>query len=91
MNIDATPQHHSYKVSWTLTINSENPGIEVQIFDKTGKKVIAQKLDNNGQMNIELPEYSVDGDEKKFFSPYTILAAKKKKTVYLNQNSKIEL
>lgn len=89
--IDATPQHHSYTVLWTLNINSENPGREVQIFDKTGEKVISQKLDNNGQMNIELPEYSVDGDEKKFFSPYTILAAKKKKTVYLNQNSRIEL
>jgi hypothetical protein len=89
--IDATSQHHSYKVSWTLNINSENPGSEIQIFDKNGKKVISQKLDNNGQLNIELPEYSVDGDEKKFFSPYTILAAKMKKTVHLNQNSKIEL
>lgn len=89
--IDATPRHHSYKVSWTLNINSENPGIEVQIFDKTGKKVIAQKLDNNGQMNIELPEYSVDGDEKKFFSPYTILAGKDKQVVNLNKNSKVEL
>ncbi len=89
--IDATDLPHSYTVLWTLGINTNEPGVEIKIIDSTGKEVANRKAGKTGKVSIELPEYSVDGDEKKFFSPYTILTGKKKKMVHLNKNSTIDL
>ena len=89
--IDATSQHHSYTVSWTLSITGLNSGDEIKIFDKSGKEVVLQNTDKNGKLNIELPEYIVDGDKKTFFSPYTVLAGKQKKVIRINKNSTIKL
>jgi hypothetical protein len=89
--IDATSQHHSYTVSWTLNVNGLTSDDEIQIIDKSGKEVPHQNSNKNGSLIMELPEYSVDGKEKTFFSPYTIIAGKKKKVVGLNKNSTVNL
>jgi hypothetical protein len=89
--IDATDQHHSYTVSWSLEINTSVPGISVIITDKNGKEVENRKAGENGKLPVELPEYSVDGDETTYFSPYTVMTGKKKIKVDLKKNTTINL
>jgi hypothetical protein len=88
--IDATSQHHSYTVVWTLDLNVNETDAIIQIIDKNGKKVFDQKADNK-YLKVELPEYSVDGENTTLYSPYTIIAGKKKKVVNLNENKTIDL
>lgn len=90
--IDATSQHHSYTVSWTLNVAAGgHSATSVKITDKNGKEVTNQKTDENGKLITELPEYSVDGEEKIFYSPYTITVGKKKEVVDLKKNTTIKL
>ena len=96
-DIDASDQHHSYSVFWTLNVNMVNKkGIavenaEIRILNKNGIEVTNQKTDKNGSVKVELLEYSVDGKEKTFMSPYTVIAGKKKKDIHLIKNSEITL
>ena len=90
--VDATSQHHSYSVYWTLTINLYDKqhralkGIEINVLDRNGNKVLNQMSDSKGCLRVELPEYLVDGDEEKYLSPYTIIAGKKKIIIELKRN-----
>ena len=85
--VDATQQNHSYSVYWTLNINVVNKkGIsikntDIQILDKSGKKILNQKTDKTGSANMELLEYSVVGNKKTFMSPYTVIVGKKKEEI----------
>ncbi len=94
--IDKTPQHHSYSVFWTLNLKMTDKsgkvaaGTDVRILDKNREEVISRKVED-GFLSIELPEYTVDGDVTTLFSPYTIIAGKKKMIVDLNKNSSITL
>jgi hypothetical protein len=96
-SIDASPQNHSYSVYWTLSVNVTDQkgrkaeGAEVRILDKNGKEVLIRQTDSNGSVNTELLEYTVDGNEKVYFSPYTIQVGRKKQEVYLDANKVIVL
>ena len=96
-DVDITDQHHSYSVYWTLNVNVANKkgdavkDTEILILNKNGLEVANQKTDENGYLSVELLEYSVDGKEKTFLSPYTIITGKKKTEVQLNKNSELEL
>ena len=91
-DVDMTDQHHSYSVYWTLNVrvlNKKGEAVkdaEIQILNKNGKEVISRKADKTGFLSVELLEYSVDGKEKAFLSPYTVIAGKKKQKVHLNKN-----
>jgi hypothetical protein len=90
-NIDVSGTNHSYTVSWTLNINTRNPGTELRIIDSNGKEVVKKACDS-GRLILELPEYSVNGDTKISYSPYTILEGKRKKqSVELNKNRWIDI
>jgi hypothetical protein len=95
--IDATDQHHSYKVFWTVTIKlydekrQPKEGTEIKVLDRNGKEVINQKSDSKGSLTAELPELYVDGIEKTFSTPYTIIAGKKKVITDLKKNSTIDI
>ena len=89
--IDTTSQHHSYKVSWTLDINTDDEDADIKITDKNGNEVVNRKIDKKGKISLELPEYSVDGENTTLYSPYTIITGKNKKVVNLNENKTIDL
>ena len=95
--IDATAQHHTYTVSWNLTIKVINRSgkavqdSEVIILDRIGKEVLIRKTDNTGSVQIDLPEYKVDGDKITYLSPYIIKIDKKKEEVFLNADKLITM
>ena len=94
--IDATDQHHSYAVFWTLKARVVSkkgkavPMADVKVLDRNGKEVTTRVSDDNGLIMIELPEYTVDGESISHLSPYTLIVNKKKKQVSLNTNTEIE-
>jgi hypothetical protein len=95
--IISTNQHHSYSVSWSLTIRViDKTGqpledAEISILDINKKEVIHQKTSKEGVVKVELPEYAIDGTAKNACSPYTIIVGKKKQLIELNKNSEITL
>jgi hypothetical protein len=97
LRIDPTDQHHVYSVYWTLTLKARDKsgrvlsGTEIKILDRNGKEVASQKTDSSGLLMVELPEYTVDGDIKTYFSPFTVVAGKTKKEFELGRNMEIEL
>jgi len=89
--IDATSQRHNYTVFWTLDLDIKDTDVTIKITDKNGKVVVDRKP-VNGKIRIELPEYSIDGNNKIYYSPYTVTVGKKKQNVVvLNKNSIVEL
>ncbi len=95
-SIDATPQHHSYSVYWTMTVNvidkkGKVEGAEVRILDKNGDEVLSLITDSIGSVKAELLEYTADGDEITYLSPYTATVNKKKEEVYLNADKVITI
>lgn len=96
-SVDATDQHHTYSVSWTLTVHLQNKegkpltARDVVITDRN-KKVVAQPTsDDQGDIIVELPEYSVDGKVKSYSSPYIVTSGKKKAEVELHKNTIVML
>jgi len=95
--IDATDKPHKYQVYWTLKINLQDKkgkpvdDFEIVVNDKDGKEILRQKSGKDGSLSAELPEYFVDGKVKTFYSPYTLIAGKKKTLMDLNQNNEITL
>jgi len=95
--VSATDRPHTYSVWWTLKIvvtdnkGQKIAGSDVQIVDKDGKEVIRAKTNEQGALVTELEEYSVEGKEKVYSSPYTVVVGKTKEKVTLNQNKTIYL
>ncbi|MFO7668950.1 MAG: hypothetical protein R6W31_04765, partial [Bacteroidales bacterium] len=95
--IEATDQHHSYAVYWTLEVKvldksgEEVQGAEVRILDHNGLEVLNRTTGDSGAIRVELPEYSVDGESVAWFSPYTVIVNKKKQEVTLNANQEISI
>jgi len=96
--IDATTdQHHVYTVSWSLNLRIFNksgisiPEADIIILDRNKKEVVHKPTDKSGLLQVELPEYHVDGKETIYHSPYTILTGKKKTDIVLKNNMKIDL
>jgi hypothetical protein len=95
--IQATDQHHSYSVAWTLIINLHDKtgkpltGIDVVITDKNKNVVFRKPSDLYGSVMAELPEYAVDGDLKTFSSPYTVIAGRKKIVADLKKNTDLDM
>jgi hypothetical protein len=95
--IDATTQNHSYSVYWTLIINLYNKqglplkGTDLKVVDRNGKEVVSQLTNENGSLKVELPEYLVDSEGKKYLSPYTIIAGKKKIILELKKNTETDI
>ena len=94
-DIDATQQNHSYSVYWTLHVNvtdsKGNPvkNTDVTIRDRNNAVAMQTKTGENGNVQSELPEYAVDGKEKKLFSPYSITVKGCERKVELNKNTEI--
>ena len=95
--ISATDQHHSYSVWWTLEVvvtdkkGKKIAGSDIQIMGKDGKEILKSKTNEHGVLLTELKEYAVDGEEKNYSSPYTVVVGKKKEKVTLNHNKTIYL
>lgn len=94
-DVDATEQHHSYAVFWTLKARVNNKKgkavtmAEVKILDRTGEEVMIRTTDDKGLIMAELPEYTVDGEKISYSSPYTLIVKKKKTEFLLNKNKEI--
>lgn len=93
--IDATHQDHIYSVYWTLSLKATDGkgvparNVDVTILDKNNQVALQTRMDNEGKLTTELPEYSVNGKEKKVSSPYTIAIGNFKKEVVLDCNKEI--
>jgi hypothetical protein len=94
-SLDVTDQDHSYFVFWTLNITVKNSkGLPVKhaditILNKDGDLALKTKTDASGKISQELLEYLVDGNNRKFFSPYIIKSGKNKEEVILDSNKEI--
>jgi hypothetical protein len=90
-----TDQDHSYSVFWTVKIlvrdakGSPLQNSEVTILDRSNAVVLKSKTDDGGRMEAELPEYAVDGKNRKVSSPYTIAVANYKKEIELNEDKEV--
>jgi hypothetical protein len=95
--LDVTDQDHSFAVFWTLNITVKDPkglpvkDAEITVTNKFGASVLKAKTDVSGIISQELIEYSVEGNKRKFFSPYTITAGKIMKEVGLDSNQEITI
>lgn len=93
--LDVTDQDHSYSVYWTLSIAiKDSKGLplkdtDIIIINKNGEVAFKIKSDVLGKITQELIEYSVEGNKRKDFSPYTIMAGKIKKEVNLDNNKEL--
>lgn len=85
--IDATQQTHSYVVSWKLEIQGKHISYPVKITDRYGKLIELQKPDEQGNLRIVLPEYSVKGSTRDYFTPYTVVSGNMRKVVDLKANT----
>ncbi len=95
--IDATAQHHTHSVYWTMKVNvidKKGKGIsgkEVMILDKNMEEVLNLMTNSSGSVQAEMIEYIADGDKKTYLSPYTVNVNKKKEKVSLNANREITI
>jgi hypothetical protein len=95
--LQSTEEDHSYTVNWTLKLLvSDKNGkpvnnTDVKILDRNNKQVLEEKTDEHGNVKTELLEYSVNGKEKSYASPYTIVVGNDKKEVVLDRNSSVTL
>jgi hypothetical protein len=95
--IDATDQDHKYSVYWTLKVKvADAKGIPVTktdltINDKSGSLALQTQTDDKGEILIELPEYHVNGKEKRVLSPYVIAINGSKMEVELDGNKELIL
>lgn len=96
-SIEATDQHHSYAVFWKLGVKIFDktgktiPGTEVKILNKNKEVVFTKSGDENGSVEVELAEYTVDGEVVSYQSPYTVIVNNKKQEVTLNANKEISI
>ena len=88
----------SYLVGWTLTVKVTDAqgqpvkDAEVAIFsDADGKEAARARTDEKGLVKAMLPEYRVNGQEKKACSGYTVKAAGKETKVSLTQDSEVAI
>lgn len=94
-DIAATSQEHSYTIYWTLKIKvTDSKGVavkeaNVKIVDRNNSIVLQNKTDGKGELQVELPEYTVDGQVKKMSSPYTILINDSKREINLTENTEV--
>jgi uncharacterized protein YfaS (alpha-2-macroglobulin family) len=64
---------------------------KVKILDKSGSVVVEKNTDEQGNIKVQLPEYSVKGKERLNSSPYTIITGDAKKELVLDKNADITL
>ena len=94
-SLDVTDQDHSYSAYWTLNVtvrdmkNLPLKNTEVTILNQLNEIAFKGKTDPLGQITAELPEYSIDGKNKKIFSPYIIKAGIIIKEIELDNNKEI--
>ena len=92
VTFDVTPQQHSYSVYWTykLTVSDKTgkPAKDqlVSILDKNNIEVAIKKTASDGSIQIELPQYEVDGSERIQHTPYTVKVGDRTKQVDLQSN-----
>lgn len=85
--IDATEQSHSYTVSWKLEVRGVSLCVPVEITDQYGKVVVRQEPDEQGNLLVVLPEFSVAGSSRDYFAPYTLVSGNERKVVDLKANT----
>lgn len=90
--MEVTDQQHSYAVYWTYGLTLKDAkgkpvkDAAVTILDNNSKIIAEEKTGNDGNIHIELPEFTVNGNEKNQSSPYTIKVAGQSKTIHLQKN-----
>lgn len=95
--LQTTDEQHTYSVNWTLKLlvadKAGKPvnNADVKIFDRNNNIVKEGKTDERGSVEAELLEYSANGKEKSYASPYSIVVGNNKKEVTLDRNSNITL
>jgi len=96
-SIDASDQHHSYSVYWTMTVNVNDktgrvvPGAKVIIQDKNGREVLSGSTSDKGSFSVELLEYKADGTQVTNLSPYRVIVNNQQKEVFLLSNQEISM
>jgi len=96
-DIDASAQHHSYSIYWTMKVHvidkkgKEVSGAKVSILDKNGEEVLSEWTDDKGSISVELPEYKVDDALITYLSPYRVIVNKQQKEVVLSSNQEISI
>ncbi len=94
-SLEVTDQDHAYSVHWTLLVKVKNDkglplkGSDVTIRDRFNAVVLKAKTDETGIIVAELPEYAVEGKNRKDSSPYTVEAAGQRKEINLDRNKEI--
>jgi len=63
---------------------------DIIISDKNNAVVQQVKTDGNGNINLELPEYTVNGSDKKILSPYTLSVKGTERIIELNKNTAVK-
>ncbi len=59
--------------------------------EKAGEEVLIRRTDVKGSLEVDLQEYTVDGDEIAYLSPYTVSIKKKKEEVILDTDQEITM
>ena len=95
--INTSDQAHSYSVWWTLTIKvTDEEGkpvsdLPVRILNKDGKEIVLQNTNEQGDLQLELKEYTVKNKEQFTENPYTIEVGTKRNKIKLNKDTEIKL
>lgn len=96
-DLQVSDQPHTFSVYWTLDTELKdkkgNPvaGARVTILDRNKQEVLSASTDRSGRFTAELPEYHFDGKTRNYLAPYTVIVAKEKKEIPLNQNTNLRL
>jgi hypothetical protein len=96
-SLAVTDQDHSYSVYWTLSVkvrddkNLPVKNADITILNSSNEVAFKSRTNELGNISAELPEYSVEGKNKKLFSPYTIKTGEIKKEVELDDNLEISI
>ncbi len=91
-SLSATSQDNTWTVSWNLLVRVSDSlgkiaGNEaVIIMDNFGKIAYKGNTGPNGEISVDLPQYSAEGTNKKMYSPYTVITGSASKQVTLDDD-----
>lgn len=89
--INSFSESETYATVLKKDVKLKDADSEIKIINKNGQEVIHKKVGDSGIFTVELPEFSVNGEKKIYYSPYTIVVGEKKRDLELNKNTSIKL
>jgi len=93
--MDITDEDHEFSVMWTLstTVLDTNGqaigGRTVEITDVKGTLTFTGTTGDNGNVIVELPEYTYENGMRDTYSPYTVRTSGEEREVELTKNTEI--